>query len=190
MLKFMALGLLTALAFGCEARPDVSAPLSYEDDGIIFSYPGNWEVTEAERERIEDLEYATIVVESPGSAIATLSVFYGGSDLAITAQSFSEDAEEARITEMNEMLGAAKSLATLGKTKVSREPSRTKASAEEQIVHNYTISLLGESVPHRGEFHRIVGESSLAVTYFQVAEEDREKVDPGFALIYESLRVK
>jgi len=182
--------LFVALTLGCEAKPDISRPLSYDDEGVTFKYPGNWKVTDDSRQTVEGLEFATIVVESPGSALATISVFYGGSDLDITAESFSKDAEEARVSELNDMLGAAKPLASMSKTKVSREPSRAKASTEEQIVHTFSISVLGESVAHRGEFHRVVGEKSLAVTYFQVPDEDRAKVDPGFALIYDTLRAK
>jgi hypothetical protein len=57
----------------------------------------------------------------------------------------------------------------------------------EWILENFTIDLLGESIPHR----RLYGTKELGgrkiFLIFQVASEDYAKVESGFQLIWNTL---
>lgn len=179
---------------GLASKPELGSPMTYDDERVTFKYPGNWKLREVHSETYEGIRTDGILVESSGSAIASIIVFYGVTNHDVlefmTADVFSLVQESARAEELEKIMGAASSLSKVSATKVSREPSRSKATEEEQLVHNFSLTVLGESSPHRAEIHRFVGEGSLVITYFQVADEERAVLDPGFALIYDTIRAK
>ena len=55
---------------GCEKRADVVNVQEYSQDGIFFSLPGNWDVSEDVPESEETFRY--IIVETPGDALFML----------------------------------------------------------------------------------------------------------------------
>jgi hypothetical protein len=60
---------------GCSTKPDLGHLKTFSDDRIAFSYPGNWKITENVTEKGPP-GYRYLFVESPGSAIFSITQFY------------------------------------------------------------------------------------------------------------------
>jgi len=172
LISFVFLILLTA----CEKAADITSPNLYNKQGISFSYPGNWDLTE------EDLaENVTFVsVESSGSAIFMLQVYKeeGASTLEEFATWYSTE------TKVDVPIG-----------KITSEPlinikKNIKSLETKGIQESFAITLLGLKVPHKREYYLIKHSGRVVYLISQLAVEDQKKNDPGFDLIYHSFSIE
>lgn len=158
---------------GCEKAADISSPVKYEKDNISFLYPRNWKVTED----VVQQDVRFLFIESPGDAILVAQI-YAKND----AVSFSEFVEWFSSQSKEEI-----PIGNIGKSSFSNIEGTAVSSG---IKEKFTISILGEKVPHIREYY--IKESSKKVTFLiaQTATEDLDKVELGFNLILSSFIVE
>ena len=155
------------LCTGCgEEGARTDQPRTYSQAGLSFEYPENWAVTKDETQ--EGLRY--LFVESPGDAILIIQLYNAGNAMGIRdyAAAFAQ---------------SAKAETPVG-TLVDLAPGRVVQSGGfEMLTAPFSISLLGEMVPHTRTFRRKRVADRTCFIVSQVADEDRPKVDAGFELI-------
>ncbi len=177
---------LVFVFMGCEAAPDLESPQTYTSSHCEFSYPGNWTVTEDTPQDIDGIALRTVVIETPGDAIFTVSTFSPPS--GIEAATFAAEVEKERANEIKAMLGDLASAVEVSKSKESKlAPTGTSVGG---LRHDFSIKLLGEQTPHWGDFYQFDGKEAVAISYAQVAHEDYDKVKAGFDYIYNNMKVK
>ena len=163
--------LITALLAGCgEPKADLSTPKTHRSGAITLDYPKHWKITG----------------ESVTPEIHSFSIETNGNALVIF-QSYPSKAADDLPTFSKSFSGAATGT-PFGKIAGATFASVSEADGYEWIEENFTMSLLGESVPHR----RLYGMKDIGgrriFLIFQVASDDAEKVESGFHLIRKSLR--
>ena len=157
---------------GCfEQTAKISEPKGYDSNQISFEYPQNWEITEDTYTPI----WHNIFLETPGDALVICQSFRSdlAEDLDTFAKSFSEN---------------ARTETPIGKFSNSVFKTMRKETDHEWIYEQFDLSFFGEVVPHQ----RIYGTKKIAdrqvFLIFQVANEDFSKAEPGFKLIWNTLR--
>jgi hypothetical protein len=175
-------GFTAACGFFFEPKPDVDKPKSTSVAGLEVSYPGNWK-TELASSRENGVEVDTLTIESSGNAIALVQVFQPAIEF---------DADEIHDIYLTELVSAAqatsKGMATLSRDGAPTPFTRTVlGQPAEGRAASHSITLLGERVPHKIEtLHQNLPDRSVIVVV-QAPTEDWARVEPGFALIYDSL---
>lgn len=178
-----ALGLcLLLLPFfsACEKMADISSPQVYSKNGLSFSYPGNWNITEEEIPGGLGEKTKLLNVESPGDAIVIICAFDYTSEQSLLewARDFSQSMkEEIPFGEVGD--AQFSDVSRMGKT------GRIKG-----IKNKVELSFLGETVPHVQEFFSIRNKETSAFIVCQSAEEDLEKTEPAFRQIVGSFQLK
>jgi len=162
--------------FGCERVADISSPIKYENEGISFSYPRNWKVTEDVRR--QDFRY--IFIESPGDAIFIVQI-YSRND-AVSFNEFvrwfsSQSKKETPVGKMED-----NTFSTVEKT--------THGEGVKGVKENFSMTLLGTQVPHIREYYTIDSNDEVAFLVGQAATEDLSKTEPGFDLILSSFVIE
>lgn len=159
---------------GCgERAPDTASPKHFSQSGITFDYPGNWDVEVSMLDA--DAGAILLFVESPGSALILIQgvlVSDAEDDLLVFAKDFSAAATGE--TEGGEMYSVGFTPVTL--------PDGSSA-----IEEALGIKLLGKDVPH---LRRSSKRDFSGIRFFlvdQVATEDSQTVEPGFAQVRGSL---
>lgn len=172
--RVVALISIALLLAGCWETPaDISNPQTYDKDGLTFTFPGNWTVTEDVT--ADQLRY--LFVETPGEALVVVQVDSSGhtENLKSFAESFSQRATtETPIGDMaqNEFGPIEKRL------------------AYEVIQEKFSITLLSVEVPHTRIYFRKASGDKTIVIINQAADEDLASVNPGFDQISNSLEMK
>lgn len=161
---------------GCEKPADISSPMSYEKQNIRFSYPSNWKVTEDVEQ--EDIRY--LFVESPGDAIFLVQI-YSKQD-AVSLREFSEwfSAQAKQET----------SIVNIGNSSFSATEKIIEIGRKKGIKEAFSMTLLGEHIPHIREYYLIDTNNKVAFLISQTAREDLSKVEAGFNLILSSFVVE
>jgi hypothetical protein len=163
--------LITILFTGCgEPKADISTPKTHSSGAITLDYPKNWKITE---ESITS-EMHSFFIETNGNALVIFQSYPSedADDLPAFSKSFSDAATE---TPVGKVAGAT----------FAGAPDK---DGYEWILEDYTINLLGESIPHRRRYGaKNIGDKRIFLI-FQVASEDSAKVESGFQLIQKSLR--
>jgi hypothetical protein len=164
---------LFALLLGCgEPKADVSATKSHRSGSMAFSYPKNWKVAED----FDTPDVHTIFVETPGQAIVILQSYRTDSadELADYAEAFSVDASDGT---------------SVGQMTAEKLVKMPQAKGYDWTSEDFSIDLLGESVPHQ----RLYGCKDIGgrriFLIFQVATEDVANAQAGFELIRDSLKI-
>jgi len=171
MISFVFLILLSA----CEKPADIKSPNQYAKHGISFNYPSNWDLME--EDLIEDV--TNVSVESPGSAIFMLQIF--DEEHAISLGEFAQWYSK----EANELIPIGKVTSDPLVT-VSKKIHSVETSGKKEL---FTITLLGQKVPHQREFYILEQSGKVLYLISQMALEDQKVVDPGFDLIFKSFSV-
>jgi len=173
--KAITLFLVSCTLIACgEPAADISKPSNYNKNGIDFSYPSNWEVTEDSQ--VEDVRY--LFIETPGDAIVIMQLYTqeNASDLQEYAEWFSSVSKEE--TPLAERITKNFSTVVL----------KTNNGSIKGVRENFSIKLVGINIPHRIDYYRINGKQYAAYIICQSATEDLKKVAPGFALITKSFK--
>lgn len=182
------LAAFAVLLSGCERPPDIDRPNFFDKDGIAFSFPGNWSVSEDVTEPGE-LECRYLFVESPGDAIVIIQRFTPEIDL--TVQEFADQFLQSTIEEAEGLidLGPVTPVTASGGQATSVQ-TLVAGAMREGVEQSFAVSVLGEAVGHRSRTFRIEAASSVAFLVAQAATEDWDIVAPGFELIATTLSVK
>ena len=176
MLRTFTLPTLLLLCFaGCERKANVSSPSHYEKNGVKFSYPGNWEVTEDSG----GAGFRSLFVESPGDAILIAQIYSKNDGMSLDefSRAFSKSAAENT------------PVASVGPGTYS-EIDPVGAGSESGVKETLVISLLGEKIPHVREYHRIEFGDRVAFLVSQSATEDLKKVGIGFDMVFETFKIE
>lgn len=165
----IALIFLLALLSGCDNTPDIANPLSYSKDGITFSYPGNWRVSDSGG--TESTRY--VIAEGPGDILFIAQIY--PRDEAVELDEFAEwFSEEAG---NNMPIGKADSTSFSAINQHFGEKRLTGVREEVSMV------LLGVKVPHVREYYAEPSSDQVVFMVGQAPREDWTAVEPGLSLI-------
>ena len=159
------------LVSGCEKSAITDQPKLYSKTGLEFQYPMNWKVTED----AEQADRRYLFVETPGDAILIIMLYSARE--APPVQEFARDFAQS-----------AKQEVPIGKVHPSTFGSVKTAGGHEVLTEKFTITVLGEKVPHSRTYVRKPFGKSVSYLIAQVADEDLPKVTKGFEQIITSFR--
>lgn len=150
----------------CEQLAETENPRVYRKDGITFTHPGNWRVTED----VEEDGYRYVILETPGDALFMVQVYE--EDEAYDLDSFVESYSDQVKTEAP--FGTAEAS--------SRSPIERLIDGELRtgIYERFSLRLVGIRVPHVVEYYRIESGGRVYFLISFVSDEDLSKVSPGF----------
>lgn len=165
-------GLLLFIWFfivGCgEPDADLNNTKSYNKNGISFKYPGNWSLSD---ELTGDI--LSIYLETPGDTVVIIQNY--PIDYSMNLKDFSDDFRKS----MSENLP------------IGKISSQTTLSTSDTMVdEEFSISLAGETIPHRRKFLVKDSDKSNCFLIYQVPKEDYEKSQIGFEFIHSSFEFK
>ena len=168
--KSISLALALSLTLSCgEPSAQVGKPKLYSKDGVTFSYPGNWKVTEDSNQ--PDFRY--IIVETPGDAIFGIHIFPEALAMGL------KDYAQWYVDDMSKAL-------PVGRITTSAFAPTRMSGGFEMIKEEFSISLLGETIPHTRHFRRKQTGSEVCYLTSQAASGDYLKASPGFDQIVNS----
>lgn len=161
---------------GCEKAADISVPASYAKESLSFSYPQNWKITED----VKQQRTRYIFVESPGNAIL-IAMTYSKDD-SVSLEEFakrfsSQNKEELSVGKMEQS-----TFSPIEKTIHGKEMKG--------IGESFSMTILGEQVPHIREYYTVNSNSEVAYLVTQTATEDLSKTKPGFELVLSSFIIE
>lgn len=171
----LLIALFTACSGGLpglsEPKADISSPATYGNKGLEFQYPGNW----IEGEEMDMAGLLQTTVESSGSAIAIVQKFPAtvADDISTFAKDFGEGIKES---------------IPVGKVSAFKRGAIQKQGDYETLQMDFSITLLGETVPHQSTIYRKVAGDDVLFIVAQAATEDLPKAQPGFDLIRQTLK--
>ncbi len=164
---------------GCERSADLDNRKHYSERGISFVYPGNWRV---ESDETDVSGVRTILVETPGDAIAVIQQFRldPATDLDSYARLFAD------LTKQEIPIGQVS-------PSTFKPYSYKLKHADESMVgiqENFAITLVGERVPHVRAYFGFDETLPNTVVICQVATEDLAKVKPGCDLLLDHIKIE
>ena len=168
--KSIFLALALGLSLGCgEPGAQVGKPKLYSKDGVTFSYPGNWKVAEDSHQP----GFRYIIVETPGDAILGIHIYPEALAMGLKeyAQWYADDTSKAL---------------PIGRITTSAFAPTRMSGEFEMIKEEFSISLLGETIPHTRHFRRKQTGSEVCYLTSQAASGDYLKASPGFDQIVNS----
>ncbi len=155
-----------------EETADTTSPAMYENAHVLFSYPGNWKVT-------EDVGEGTIhyiMIDSPGYAFFIIQIY--AEEDAVPLQQFAEQFSEVVKQE------------DASSTMSNHSFSEFEEGELYGIQENFLSKALGSQSPHIRRYYSVTNNNKAAYLISQVAREDSAKVNAGFSLILNSLFLK
>ncbi|QQS42887.1 MAG: hypothetical protein IPM63_08120 [Acidobacteriota bacterium] len=160
----------------CEKPAETENPSVYRKDGITFTHPGNWRVTED----VEEDGYRYLILETPGDALFMVQVY--DEDEAYDLDSFVESYSDQVKTEAP--FGTAEAS--------SRSPIERLIDGELRtgIYERFSLRLVGIRVPQIVEYYRIESGGRVFFLISFVSDEDLEMVSPGFDQIFGSFAIE
>lgn len=169
----LTLGVLVLVVAASCGSPlaDVGHPVAFAKGGLQFQMPGNWKVTDDETEDGVRL----LFIEEPGDALLIVQLLPSeiAEDLPVYAKNFEQ---------------AAKENVAIGTLSESVFLKRRPYGEYESLKETFSISLLGETLPHTRMYYRRTFGDTVCFLIAQVADEDRAKVFRGFKQVLGSLR--
>ena len=164
----------------CEKMADISSPQVYSKNGLSFSYPGNWNITEEEILGGLGGKTKLLNVESPGDAIVIICAFDYASEQSLLewARDFSQSMKEEI------------PFGEVGDSRFSDVTRMGKTGKIKGIKNKVELSFLGETVPHVQEFFSLKKQGKTVFIVCQSAEEDLEKTEPAFRQIVGSFQLQ
>lgn len=163
---------LLALLFGCGEVAASKTTLSYENEGVSFRLPSNWEVTEDVE--VEGFRY--LFVETPGEAILTIHLYPAD-------ESF--DLEGYVASSMDNLTGEMPigEISIGSNIPIVREVDTVEFAG---IQSHFSIEILSIEVPHLVRHFSITQEGFDINISEQVSAEDLHLVEDGFDLVLSS----
>lgn len=178
-MKYLNILVLLIFISACsEKQADMKNQLKYEKDGLSFSYPANWEVTED----IENENVRFIFVESPGDAIIKIEVY--PTEQSFELKEFVKLDVEALIKEIPSIL------ALDSDNKIEEIKTSIKGVEFNGYKHEFNISVVNIDVSYVSEFYSFPSLKKVAYLTNQVATEDLEKVNGGFKQVLATFKLK
>jgi hypothetical protein len=158
-------------------------PETYSQHGLEFTHPGDWEV-ETTVEDVDGQQYIDVTVEGPDSAIAFVQqirppVELDRDELMTMMTDELRKETEAQIGGLVEFQQGAKE--TISRTIVGSERTGIQSS--------FSLTLLGQRVPHTAHMFPFMLDDRTIVLYLQVADEDRADHVAAFDTLVDSLAV-
>ena len=174
--KLLGVISLVLILASCEKKADISAPNIYDEQGITFSYPGNWKISSNASN--SDVRY--IILESPGDAIFIIQIYSRETALPLNAYAkwFAEQAKK-------ETPLADRIIGTFSDLTEKLNTLETGA-----IREAFQVKLMGQKIPHRAEYYRLEKNNQVAFLISHSSTEALEKVAPGFMLIIQSFTIE
>ena len=147
----------------------------YEKNGLSFSYPDNWKVTE---DSILEEGSRYINVEDADDSLLIITLF--GADSYVDLNEYVENFEK----NLSANIPVGKIIhGTMGET------SRViKGQNYNGKRYKYSISLAGENMPHTTDFFSIDGEKLNGVIMIQAPDEDWKATEKEFQVIFDSIK--
>ncbi len=165
----------------CEKMANIDSPQSYSKDGLSFSYPGNWKITE--EEVFEEIT-RFINIESPGNANVMIC-FYDFEDDE-TLMEFATEFSRDMASEIEDTIPLSK----VGKIEFSKVTREGVSGPIEGLSNKIPLVFLGQKVPQVLEYFTLKKQSKTVFIVCQSSEEDLEKTEPAFKQIVETLELK
>ncbi|MCO6511370.1 MAG: hypothetical protein J5I65_11325 [Aridibacter famidurans] len=176
ILPILPILLFAVSLVACEKPAEIAVPQQYNKDGISFTYPGNWSVTED----VEQDGYRYVIVETPGDALFMVQVYDEDEafDLDLFVESYSEQMK-AEIPFGTAEKGSRSSIERL-----------IDGELRTGVYERFPVSLVGMKVPQVIEYYRVDsgGNAYFLITF--VSDEDLEMVSPGFDQIFGSFAIE
>lgn len=149
----------------------------YEKTGISFSQPEGWKVTEDE---IIEGRIRNINVEGPDNAVMIITALPSSvkPDLKNFAENFKEN------------LSSTVAAGRVSEMKTSETSRSINGKDSKGVRQNYSLTLLGQEVPHTTDFYLVNGKKSNAVLTMQASDEDFQNADKAFQTISDSLKIE
>lgn len=167
--RFLVFIIILSLASCGEPEAQTDQPKSYNQSGLLFSYPGNWKT----QHRTEN-KTKKIIVESPGNTIVLIMPAPRNYDLTLKqfAEEFSKSAnQKTPITSVRWSYLVPK-----------------KQNENAVITEKLNINLLGVNIPHTRIYRRKILNNKPYFIIAQFSDEDRGKIIKGVNLISRSLK--
>ena len=168
-MKKIALLLLIIVA-AC-SKPE---PTFFNHDGVSFSMPGDWKISE--QQPIEEIGYY-IAAQKDGfssSGLFTLTWVKGDLDLAGNIKIYQEEMQ-------NNVVYKSSNLAFT-------EVKPSKFAGHETLASDFSAKII--SVQHRGTIHAFLHNGVTYTVLVQEANDDEDDNKEGFELIEKTFKVK
>lgn len=149
----------------------------YEKNGLSFSFPNNWQITE---DTILEDGRRLVNIEDSDDTLFIITLLKSG--YSIDLGEYSEDF----------IKGLASNI-PIGKV------SMVKSSEADRIINDqkykgirkkYSVTLVGEDIPHTIDFFLITQQDADAVIIIQAPDEDWSIADKEIQIIADSLKIK
>ena len=155
-------------------RTDIKTK-AYDKDGLSFSYPDNWTVTEDE---ILENGLRYLNVEDADNTVFIASFFRA--DEALELKEYADNIkagmpEEVPIGKLSEVKSFMVSRTVAGKDVPG-------------IRHKFSMTLLGQEIPHTRDMLRIEGRTLVPMIMIQAPDEDWNAAEKEFQIILDSLK--
>lgn len=147
----------------------------YDKDGLRFSYPDNWKVTEDE---VLENGLRYVNVEDDDNTVFILSMFTAEDPMDL------DEYAENIATGMPEEVSIGK----LSEVKKEIAIRMIAGKNTQGIRHKFSISILGEVAPHTRDFFRIDGATYAPIIMIQAPDEDWNAANKEFQVIFDSLK--
>lgn len=149
----------------------------YEKNGLSFSHPNNWQITE---DSILEDEGRLVNIEDSDNTLFIITLLKPGH--TINLSEYAEDFIKGMASEIP--------IGKISKVKTG-EASRTINNQQYTgIRKNFSIVLLGEDVPHTTDFFLITQQDDDAVVTIHAPDEDWNVADKEIQIIADSLKFK
>lgn len=182
--KIAAFTLLVMITLACTASPPTIT--SYAKEGVSFNHHSNWKVTE-DTALPGAPGFRFINLEGPSDAIVMLTLM--PSPPAQTLEEFASSIASERATAIKETGIGPIRPAKAGATTSQAISGRVGGKDQAGIAQKFSISLLGQQVPHDANFFMLPGEKTTAFIVTQVSSDSAKQVAPATNIILDSLRI-
>ena len=180
----LALCALALLVAACDRAPDVGQVRAYSKDGISFSYPGNWSVTEDD-DNPSDGSSRTLSVDSSGDPMVTVVRMRMPAELSpdqypavLSLEGFFEKHSEYMIEKMRAQVSSAVPVRRV-----------VAGAARDGLERTVKAKLLKQKIVLRLQMFRIESPGTITFLMVMVASEDWESMHPGVELVLTSFKV-
>jgi len=178
----MGAGCERVMGFFSEPRAQVEEPQRYEKDGISFSYPGNWKVSEESSN--EGIELRTINVESAGNALLMIQSFKPAVDVDLA--NHIEITMNAMQEEVGKQVAGMASGTRGGVSDFERTFLGEQRTGKRAAI---TVAVVGQKVPSSVALLGAKLEDRTVLLFTTIPDEDRSNVEPGFDQVIDSFKV-
>lgn len=182
--RLLAIIAACVLAMGCGIVSKLVSPQKkmrasittkvYEKDGLSFSYADNWKISEDE---IVSDRVRYLTVEDADNTVFAVTLFPAGYAMELTEYSDSFMEGLKKEIPYGEIVGLK-----------SGETQRIIGDQMRNgIRRNFTMTLLGEKVPHTTDFYSVAIGEREAIIAIQAPDEDWSAAEPEVDVISKSL---